>query len=117
MIKGILINPFDETIKEIEYSGDYKEIYNFIDCRTFDCAMFNYENDLYIDDEGLLVDNQRYFRMVEIGANYAGKALVLGHDDEGETISTTLTLQMVKDVVQWLPKTHFETPYMEFTAW
>lgn len=117
MIKGILINPFDETIKEVVYAGDFKEIYSLVDCRTFDCVMIDSKNDMYIDDEGLLVENQRYFRVLELGVNYAGKALVLGYDDEGETISTTLTLQMVKDVVQWLPKTHFETPYMEFTAW
>tara|TARA_R110001606_G_C14974028_1_gene603541 strand:- start:167 stop:517 length:351 start_codon:yes stop_codon:yes gene_type:complete len=116
-MKGILINPLDKTIKEVVYTGDFREIYDLVDCRTFDCVMVDSENDMYIDDEGLYVDDQKYFRMVELGANYAGKALVLGHDDEGETISTTLTLQMVKDVVQWLPKTHFETPYMEFTAW
>ena len=115
MNKGILINPFDETIKEIEYSGDYKEIYNFIDCRTFDCAMFNYENDLYIDDEGLLVNNQRFFSINE--GNYGGKALLLSHDDEGDSVATNLSLQPVKDMVHFLPEGHKETPYMEFIAW
>ena len=55
--------------------------------------------------------------MVEIGANYAGKALLLSHDDEGETTATNWTLQDVKDMVEWLPETHREIPYMEFTAW
>ena len=117
-MKGILINPHEETITEVEYSGNYKEIYSLIDCRTFDVAMAKENNDLYLDDEGLFKDNQKYFRMVELGANYAGKGLILAHDDEGESTATTLTLQEVKDMVQWLPEGHKEEPYMEFiTLW
>ena len=116
-MKAILINPFDQTIKETEYTGDYREIYSLVECRTFDCVRLTPHEDMYIDDEGLLIDNQRYFRMVEIGANYAGKALLLSHDDEGETKATNWTLQDVKDMVEWLPETHREIPYMEFTAW
>ena len=116
-MKAILINPFDQTIKETEYTGDYREIYSLVDCRTFDCVRLTPHEDMYIDDEGLLIDNQRYFRMLEIGANYAGKALLLSHDDEGETTATNWTLQDVKSMVEFLPETHKETPYMEFTAW
>lgn len=116
-MKAILINPFDQTIKETEYTGDYREIYSLVECRTFDCVRLTPHEDMYIDDEGLLIDNQRYFRMLEIGANYAGKALLLSHDDEGETTATNWTLQDVKDMVEWLPETHREIPYMEFTAW
>jgi hypothetical protein len=116
-MKAILINPFDQTIKETEYTGDYREIYSLVECRTFDCVRLTPHEDMYIDDEGLLIDNQRYFRMLEIGANYAGKALLLSHDDEGETKATNWTLQDVKSMVEFLPETHRETPYMEFTAW
>jgi hypothetical protein len=116
-MKGILINPFDETIKEVEYTGDFREIYDLVDCRTFDCAMVDSENDMYIDDEGLLVDDQRYFRMLELGANYAGKALILSHDEEGESVGTTLTKEKVKAIIEWLPEGHKETPYMEFREW
>ena len=55
--------------------------------------------------------------MTELGANYGGKALLLSHDDEGETTGTNLDLQMVEDMVEWLPEGHKETPYMEFVAW
>jgi len=115
-MKGILINPHEKTITEVEYSGNYKEIYSLIDCRTFDVAMAKENNDLYLDDEGLFKDNQKYFRMVELGANYAGKGLILAHDDAGESIATTLTLQEVEDMVQWLPDTYKAEPYMEFIA-
>jgi hypothetical protein len=114
-MKGILINPFDTTIKEVVYTGDFREIYDLIGCRTFDCVRLYETQDMYIDDEGLLIDNQMYFTMND--RVYAGKGLLLSHDDEGESTSTNLDLQMVEDMVEWLPKGHKETPYMEFTAW
>ena len=114
-MKAILINPFDQTIKETEYTGDYREIYSLVECRTFDCVRLTDMQDMYIDDEGLLIDNQRYFSIE--GRNYGGKALLLSHDSEGETKATDWTLQEAKDMVEWLPETHRETPYMEFTAW
>ena len=113
-MRGILINPFDQTIKEVVYTGDFREIYSLIDCRTFDAVMLSDADDLYIDDEGLLKDN-RYFSWS--GRNFAGKGLILGHDDEGETIATTYDLQEVVDRVEWLPEGYRETPYMEFKAW
>ena len=33
-MKGILINPFDETIKDVVVTNDYKDIYLLIDCST-----------------------------------------------------------------------------------
>ena len=117
-MKAILINPHEKIITEVEYSGNYKEIYSFIDCRTFDCVRLTPHEDMYIDDEGLLIDNQRYFRLLGTSLNnFAGKALLLSHDDEGKTTATNWTLQNVKNMVEWLPETHRETPYMEFTAW
>ena len=114
-MKAILINPHEETITEVEYSGNYKEIYSLIDCRTFDCVRITPNEDMYIDDEGLLMDNQRYFTLLGTGLNnFAGKALLLSHDDEGETTATNWTLQDVKNMVQWLPNTYKAEPYMEF---
>ncbi len=113
-MKGILINPHEETITEVEYSGNYKEIYDIIDCRTFDVATIYNTQDIYVDDEGLLIDNQRFFSIND--RTFGGKGLLLSHDDEGETKSTNLDLQIVQDMVQWLPEGHKEELYMEFIA-
>jgi len=113
-MRGILINPFDQTIKEVVYTGDYREIYVLTDCQTFDVVRLSDADDMYVDDEGILKDN-RYFSWS--GRNFAGKALILAHDDEGDTIETTYDLQEVVDRVEWLPEGHRETPYMEFKAW
>ena len=67
---------------------------------------------MYVDDEGLLINNQRYFSIND--RTFGGKGLFLSHDDEGDTIDTNLDLQMVQDMVQWLPNTYKAEPYMEF---
>ncbi len=118
-MRVILINPFDETVKEAVYGGDYREIYDLIECTTFDCVSLTSNEDLYVDDEGLLKDNQRYFRLLGTGIYkpFAGKGLLCSHDDEGETIGTNWELERVKNMVEFLPEGHREEPYMEFKAW
>tara|TARA_Y100001938_G_scaffold138890_1_gene205018 strand:+ start:186 stop:527 length:342 start_codon:yes stop_codon:yes gene_type:complete len=110
-MRGILINPFDETIKEVNILGNIEDIYLLTECRTFDVVALSDKDDLYIDDEGLLKDN-RYFTIY--GRTLAGRGLIMSHDDEGNSISTDISLQEIKDVVEWLPEGHREEPYMEF---
>ena len=113
-MRTIIINPFDQTIKEAVYDGDYREIYDLIDCQVFDVVRISESDDLFVDDEGLLKDNNRYFSWS--GRNFAGKALILSHNDEGVSIGTTYDLHEVVDRVEWLPEGHRETPYMEFSV-
>ena len=35
-MKAYLIDPEKEEVTEVDYSGDYKDIYRLIDCSTFD---------------------------------------------------------------------------------
>ena len=114
-MKAILINPFDETIKEVVYSGNYHEIYYLTDCTTFDVVRLSETDDMYIDDEGLLKSSNRYFTIFD--NNFAGKALLLGHDQEGETTDTTFTVEQIEKSISFLPEGHREQPYMEFIAW
>ena len=57
-MRAILIDPFTETITEVEYSGDFKQIYNLINCNTFTVSAISDADDLFLDDEGLLKDNR-----------------------------------------------------------
>jgi len=116
-VRVILVNPFDETVKEAVYGGDYREIYDLIGCRTFTVQMIDEDNDLFLDDEGLLVEgDQRYFEYKGLGT-FAGKGLIMAHDDEGESIATTLDLKEVLPMVEFMPEGYSKEPYMEFKAW
>lgn len=100
-----LIDPFTQTITQVEYSGDYQEIYKLTDCDTFTCVGINEFGDtVFVDDEGLINGKQQEFFMI---ANYpdplAGKGLVLGTDDEGDSVSPSITLEQLKAQVDWVP--------------
>lgn len=116
-MRVILVNPFDETVKEAVYGGDYREIYDLIECRTFTVQMIDEDNDLYLDDEGLLVQGpQRYFEYKGLGT-FAGKGLIMAHDDEGDSKATTLDLVEVSSMIEFKPEGYSQEPYMEFKAW
>lgn len=67
---------------------------------------------MYVDDEGLLKNPNRYFKYGE--RTLAGIGLILAHDDEGESVGTTLSSAEVFENVEFLPEGHVEEPYMQF---
>lgn len=94
-ITGLLINPFDRTVKTIECrAGSLQDIYEAIQCQTFDVAGFEYkgsEYSLFIDDEGLFKspDDQAYFFWQ--GRFFAGRAVIFGVNPSGDSISCGFT--------------------------
>lgn len=94
-MKAYLIDPFEKSINEVEYSGDYKDIYKLIDAQLFDVAYIDDNLAVYVDDEGLFKNEQAFF---QVGyAILAGYGLVLGTDSEGNSISPNIKL---KDLVK-----------------
>ena len=109
-MKAYLIDPFAKTVSEVQYNGDYKTIYNLISSDnikvdTFTCVEINDQSDtIYVDDEGLNKNlNQQAFFMFN-GTPLAGKGLVLGTDEEGDSQSPTITLQelMTENKIEFL---------------
>ena len=105
-MKAILINPKLQTINEINYSGDNKEIYKLTECSTF-TAIYpfdNCEDTIYLDDEGLLKSSNYCFTFrCDDGRNQPlmGNALVLGADDEGESKDVETSIDEIKKRVSF----------------
>lgn len=99
-----LIDPFTCTITEVQYNGDYASIYKHIDAECFDCARLNVEGDaLFVDDEGLFKEDQRFFYHEDYPQPLAGKALMLGANIEtGETQAPYTTLEELKAKVKFV---------------
>ena len=118
-MKAILINVKTQEIKEVEHDGTLKSIYKHIDCRTFDVVNIDGTNSIYVDDEGLFVENQLYFeysgseRVIQL----AGNGLILGVDDEGEAISPTINIEEVRAKVRFISEGFSIEPNFEVTAW
>jgi hypothetical protein len=104
-MKAYLIDPFTKTISMVEYSGDYNEIYKLIECDTFTCADFNSFGDtVFVDDEGLINGkDQEFFLIGDYPSPLAGKALVLGTNQEGESVEPSMTIEQVAVRVDWIP--------------
>jgi len=102
-------------------------IKNLIDCEIITVAGIGTSNqyrgiDLILDDEGLLKDSnhQAYFKYGIQSQPYAGKALMVATDDEGETVSLpeSITVEKVSEkVIFFKPsqKTLDESTKMTFT--
>lgn len=105
-MKAILIDTNTEEIKEVEFDGTLHHIYELVDCATFDVVRIDETNGIYVDDEGLFVEDQLFFTYH--GDNYshtlAGNGLVLGVNGGGETISPTITLAEVEEAVDFQPR-------------
>lgn len=103
-MKAILIDPFARTVTEVDYSGDYHDIYQIIDCDTFTCvAAAGSGETLFVDDEGLINGKQQaFFGWMGYPQPLAGKALLLGTDLMGESMATNFTLDDANDHVVWL---------------
>ena len=118
-MKAILIDVIKQEVKEVEHDDTLKSIYNLVDCGTFDVVRIDDINSIYIDDEGLFIEDQLYFNYkgTTDSVSLAGNGLILGVDDEGETISPTLMLEEVEQAVTFLPKGFEINPSIEVTAW
>tara|TARA_R100000656_G_scaffold80301_1_gene58872 strand:+ start:126 stop:515 length:390 start_codon:yes stop_codon:yes gene_type:complete len=113
-IEYILIDPFSKSLTLKEYTGidDVKkdmEITSPLD--VVRCP----ENQLIVvDDDGLLKNDQRYFKLDSYHQPLAGRAIFIGEDKEGEFASPIWTIDDLAEKISWMPEdTHVE-PMMEF---
>ena len=119
-MKAILIDVKNQEITEVLHDNTLESIYKHVDCRTFDVVNIDGVNSIYIDDEGLFVEDQLYFEYS--GGTHkvqlAGNGLILGlNHDSGDSISTTLTAEEVRNKVVFLPDGFSINPSMEVTEW
>lgn len=119
-IRAILIDPVELTITEGWQTTGLKALYETLGCDCIDIRGIGVDPkgnpvDMICDDNGRLIDGQRCFRMgSEI---FAGRVLLVSHDDEGETTASGLPLHDVGRVVQWCaPETDYTPLPMVVTS-
>jgi hypothetical protein len=104
-MRAILIDPVSETVSEVEYNGDYKHIYELCGFECFTVIDLGKGETLFIDDEGLLKEQEHFFALEGPLWAYpqplAGRGLILGTDDDGESVATKLTLEAIRENVKW----------------
>lgn len=99
-MRGILIDPENGTITEVNVAKGIDAIYKLIDADCFDIQRLGknvkQENDIYVDDNGLCGQINFGFQYGE-NQPIVGKGLILGSDpNTGDSIDTNLGLEVVK---------------------
>lgn len=104
-MRAILIDPFACTVTEVDFDyKDYKSFYPLLSHEVHPVDVFTMapndlleetNDSLYVDDEGLLHGPQRGFLLKGNDQILAGKGIIVGIDDEGESIDPKVTLETV----------------------
>ena len=124
MIKGILIDPFNETVMNVTLvDTKLQTVYSLLGCHLINITNLQDGVDMVLDDEGLLKDkdSQAYFKFGLHSQPFAGKALVIGTNDEGDFSSLPKEVSIDKinnQVIFFKPsqETLDESTQMTFTS-
>jgi hypothetical protein len=107
-MKAILIDPIARRITEVQHNGDYRQIYellsdkdNGLDVDDFNAVQIDNRNSFYVDGEGLLKEPRYFFVWRGAPQPYAGRGLILGNNQEGDTVSTSWDLNKVRSRVEF----------------
>ena len=86
-----LIDPFEETVTMIKIPSDIKKWKEILQIDSpIDMVSWGTAHTIIIDDEGLLRDENRYFKVEEYPQALAGRGLIVDVDqDSGEIKDTT----------------------------
>ncbi len=98
-MRAILIDPLTQEVREVQIKAELKEYYNVIGngCNLVDCPLkFENGDALYIDDEGLYHENIGAFIMRDWDNPVMGRALIVGTDQEGNTVDAVTDIEEVK---------------------
>lgn len=103
--KAYVIDPEKHTVEQVEYSGDYRDIYKLGEFDCFDVARFNAKGDAaFVDDDGLLKNPTHFFLIAGYPQPLAGKGVVLGCDAEGESVAPSVSLEWLRSNVGWIER-------------
>ncbi len=120
-MKAILIDPKAKQVMQIDYSGDYRHIYEHLSFqntegmthkpRAFDVVRTPTEGDgIYVDDEGLYApaEDKHWYNIKynDQDMMLVNRSLVIGCDDEGNSKDCVSTVEDIRSRITWgIPKT------------
>lgn len=101
-MRAILIDPFARTVTEIELAPGIKPIYDAIKADCFCTVNLDDGDAIYLDDDGLFREGQEFFSVGNYPHPLAGRGVVLGSNDEGESRAPVLGAAFLAKYVHWL---------------
>lgn len=98
-MKAVLVDPYLKTIENVEVN-DYKDISKHLQCDMFCSGGYDEGGDaIYVNDEGLYIDNMFVYMPDVYPYPYAGRVLFLGiNRANGESQDAFLDAEDVADM-------------------
>ena len=118
-LRVITIDPFKEKIRTAYplRKSYMEEIKEWMGVAMIDIVTLDDNNMLIVDDNGLLYTHNRYFKWLPTDYAYAGKAVIVGYDNDGATTDASYHPRRVEDeLLKFMPDGHKVEPFMEFVS-
>lgn len=105
-MKAFLIDPEKKIVSIVDYDGDYTNIQKMIEAKYFTTVRINSDHDtVFVDDEGLYTDKASFMLRLKsypsLSTPLKGKGLVLGVNDEGDSIEPIMSYEKLKSMIIW----------------
>lgn len=102
-MKAILIDPTSRAVKYVDVKPGIDAIYEAINAETFTVITLDDKGTaLFLDDEGLYKPNQDFFQIGDYKQPLAGRGLILGTNEAGESEDAKVSAAFVYAKVRWL---------------
>jgi hypothetical protein len=105
MISAIKIDVRLRTIVRVDMGTELQDFYFHIGCGVMEAVhprWMDPRDRLYVDEEGLLTPGKQFFLIEGFGQPLAGNGLIVGHDEEGESVSAHAAFKDVWRRVKFL---------------
>lgn len=101
-MKAVLIDPLTRDISDVEFEGEtLAALYKLIDCTTVTAVSLVFDDQvvsLFLDDEGLFVQDQKFWSIFQYPEPLAGRAVILGLDaSSGESLDVPVDASRVAE--------------------
>lgn len=107
-MRAILIDPFKKTVLELNLDASQNMLdqwYKVLDASPVEVAHYIDDHDsILVDEEGLLKPCDHFFTYQGAHQPFAGRGLVVGCDNDGNTVSCTTPVEDVLDSVRFLSR-------------
>ena len=104
-MKAVLINVKDRTVTDVEIKGKVlNQWYKLLNCHLVTIGTYLDDHDsIMVDDEGLfgLDSESMFFTFKGAHQPFAGNGLIVGVDDEGNSVSPNVTANDVRSKIKF----------------
>jgi len=101
-MKAILIDSKNRQVKEVEIPKGIDAMYKLLECQYFTIATYLDGNDaIFVDDEGLMNGTDAFFTYEGAHQPFAGNGLIMGSDENGESVDCKTRIDEVKSKVEF----------------